>query len=713
MDEIKVIIRNCNNISDGELILEKNKLNIKYGMNGTGKSTLSTAMDLISQGKPLDELRPFGSDDGIIPTVNLSENLQVVKVFNEEFVNTMVFKESEVIDNAFDVFIRTPDYEQKRTELDDRLTKLKVDIDTKPQILQLKSDIFAFAGKIELNAAGNSIKNNTNYKAIVKKNNVYNIPEKLKKYSPIISDEQICINWIDWKTKGDSFDTKGICPYCSDDLKLEFEEEKKTFKETYKKSDAQNLKNMLDLFENFHKYMQDDKYDSIIACVKEEKEETAINAILKSFLNEYIHISGQLNKIASFDKNVFRKMDINDMDKILEDLKLEKTIFNFFSSDTFLEIVDLINDSIEELRKEALAIKVAIGKLQTELKKAVSTSQKDINEFLASAGISYRVGINVDESGQAIATLHYVHDEELVQVDKIKNHLSWGERNAFSLVLFMFYAISENADLVVLDDPISSFDTNKKYAIIHRLFSKQGGVLPRSFYKKTVLMLTHDFEPIIDFGVVGKLPADVLSVKFIKNSKGILREKEIDVKQDIKPVTQALASYINDNTLGIVHRIAFLRKYYEHNGKENNLDAYNVLSSLIHGRDSCRYMNNDEMPQNEIQAGCLEIKKWITDFDYSTLYNDVYNEQKIAELYFSETNEYLKIQIFRALFDVNPSKEIKEEDVLVKFINESYHIENDYAYYLDVVKYETVPEYIVEAIDAYMEKTYKGEQIVC
>lgn len=65
-----------------------------------------------------------------------------------------------------------------------------------------------------------------------------------------------------------------------------------------------------------------------------------------------------------------------------------------------------------------------------------------------------------------------------------------------------------------------------------------------------------------------------------------------------------------------------------------------------------------------------------------------------------------RLQLFRALFEVNPGKEIKEEDVLVKFINESYHIENDYAYYLDMVKFETVPEYIVRAIDNYMEKTY-------
>ena len=67
----------------------------------------------------------------------------------------------------------------------------KVDIDEKPLIIQLKNDIAAFAGKLELNAAGKNLKNNTNYKAIVKKNNVYNIPDGLKKYSPIISDDQI------------------------------------------------------------------------------------------------------------------------------------------------------------------------------------------------------------------------------------------------------------------------------------------------------------------------------------------------------------------------------------------------------------------------------------------------------------------------------------------------------------------------------------------
>lgn len=81
MGEIKITIENCNNISHGELTLEENKLNIKYGMNGTGKSSLSTAISLISQGKDLTELKPFGSGDEVVPTINLSSVCSLSNLF--------------------------------------------------------------------------------------------------------------------------------------------------------------------------------------------------------------------------------------------------------------------------------------------------------------------------------------------------------------------------------------------------------------------------------------------------------------------------------------------------------------------------------------------------------------------------------------------------------------------------------------------------------
>lgn len=82
---------------------------------------------------------------------------------------------------------------------------------------------------------------------------------------------------------------------------------------------------------------------------------------------------------------------------------------------------------------------------------------------------------------------------EGAHISNVKSRLSYGERNAFALVLFMYSQLKENADLIILDDPISSFDKNKKYAIIAMLFRGE-----HSFRGRTVMMLTHDFDPIVD-----------------------------------------------------------------------------------------------------------------------------------------------------------------------------------------------------------------------
>ena len=76
MSEIKITVENCNNISKGVISLAEEKLNIRYGMNGTGKSTLSTAISLFSQDEGLDDLKPFGSDEDVIPTISIDGNVQ-------------------------------------------------------------------------------------------------------------------------------------------------------------------------------------------------------------------------------------------------------------------------------------------------------------------------------------------------------------------------------------------------------------------------------------------------------------------------------------------------------------------------------------------------------------------------------------------------------------------------------------------------------------
>lgn len=677
-------------------------------MNGTGKSTIAKALELLSKNQPLTSLKTFGSGESAEPTITASEPLGSVLVFNEEFVNTLVFQESSLIKNSFDVFIKTPDYDERRASLDLILKALKVDIGNDERILQLCTDLQDFAGKLELTSARTGLKSNNNLKSIIKKDNLFKIPTPLQRYSPFISDDDISISWIDWKTKGEPFDEKEICPFCADALKPTYAEEKQVFTSTYKKADSQNLKNMLDLFLRFEKYLDSIKYEELISCIKKDTDETTIKTLLTAFMIEFDHLKIQMDRIAQFDSNVFRDVNIKDLDKLLDSLKIQKIIMNFFSSPLMSEIIDFVNSKIEILVVEAAALKTDMGKLRSLMQTTIKNCQNDMNLFLKSAGIQYEVSINIDDDGKTAAILQYRKDDATFIVDKIRNHLSWGERNAFALVLFMFHALSQSPNLIVLDDPISSFDSNKKYAIIHRLFAKVKNEAIRSFYRKTVLMLTHDFEPIIDFVVVGKLPPEYVSITFIKNSEGIFGERVIDAKRDIRSVIQELLLHIRDEHLNMVHRVTFLRKYYEHHGIEDNMDAYDILSSLIHGRTTATRKDQTPLTPYALENGKKEIEEYLAEFDYSQLIHDYFNEEKLVGYYFSETNAYLKLQLFRSLMEIVPMPEIEKEDALIKFINESYHIENDYAYYLNIIEFDTVPSYIIDIIKSFMEAKYKS-----
>ena len=63
MSEVSILLENCNCIKIGCIKIETNALNIKYGLNGVGKSTLSRAIYLKSN-KNEEEIRnllPYGA----------------------------------------------------------------------------------------------------------------------------------------------------------------------------------------------------------------------------------------------------------------------------------------------------------------------------------------------------------------------------------------------------------------------------------------------------------------------------------------------------------------------------------------------------------------------------------------------------------------------------------------------------------------------------
>ena len=89
------------------------------------------------------------------------------------------------------------------------------------------------------------------------------------------------------------------------------------------------------------------------------------------------------------------------------------------------------------------------------------------------------------------------------------------------------------------------------------------------------------------------------------------------------------------------------------------------------------------------------------DFDYIQVLEQYYNKRNILNLYKQEQNNYLKSQIFRAYLEIS-NKRGKLDDVVLKFVDEIYHIENDYSYSLDLIKFDTIPSFIIKKIDGFI-----------
>lgn len=240
---------------------------------------------------------------------------------------------------------------------------------------------------------------------------------------------------------------------------------------------------------------------------------------------------------------------------------------------------------------------------------------------------------------------------------------------------------------VVLDDPISSFDKNKKFAILHELFKGKA-----SLNGRTTLMLTHDIEPAID---VIKSTKDVFqaskpSASFLSSRGGVVREVPIS-KEDIQTfgkVCKANITALQDPILAAI----YLRRDYEL--RDDVGLEYNLLASLFKGRAvptlQSKTENRDMTPEEKGAAEASIREEHLPGFSYDALVAEVNDVNCIRAKFLATDVGYEKIQLFR-VFNID-----HDDDVIRKFINESYHIEDEYVMQLNPHKFESIPEYVIE-----------------
>ena len=698
-EEINIKLQNCNNIEQAEIVIQKNSLNIKYGPNGLGKSTIAKAIIASTEeddGVSLQKLMPFkkrNEPEPNVPSIEGADSIKNPKIFDDEYVKQFVFKQSEVLDGSFDIFIKTDEYETATKEIELLFKEIKQAFKENNEIEGAILDLMFFKDACKFTAKGDLSKSCKMDKALGEGNKINYIEKEFLPFEEFLKSDKPA-EWIAWQKNGNKFlHLSDNCPYCSLDISGEGKKEilEKVSVE-YNSKDVEHLASLQSVINKLNKYFTLD-YRNKLSKVIDGKTKITIEG--KGVIEKLsIDISTLIQKLESL-KNISSltliDMDVEEIEKYFKDLIIDLEMTDTMNSEETQKLVDPINNKLNELIGQIQELKIKINKQKSRIRKTIQKNQNQINDFLQIAGYKYEVKVAKEDSYK----MKLIHLDDTKHIENASEHLSYGEKNAFALILFMYQAISEKRDLIILDDPISSFDKNKKFAILFELFKGE-----QNFKGMTVLMLTHDIEPVIDIiRVNDRFQGLNPSASFLSSSNGVIKEKKIS-RKDIQTFAKICTQNIEDADNDII-KVIYLRRYYEI--LDNFGAEYNLLSSLLHGRETPtirRYdaeieeITDDPMTPEQIEDVEMKVKEDIPNFQYSEVLSQIQNKQQIVEIFNSVISRDEKVQLFRIAYEDH--KENVEDVVFNKFINKAFHIENEYIMQLNPQKFDSVPEYIID-----------------
>ncbi|OUQ36432.1 hypothetical protein [Massilimicrobiota timonensis] len=690
---MKIEFNNLGVIEHGNLEIIENSINVKYGINGTGKSTIAKGIEKSIKGEDLSVLKKYDSD--LVPTIQIDKNFSNVIVFNQEYVNQYLFHE-DIVNNSFEILINTDEYKLALK----RINNLFFDLVNSISSSDIKTIIEELTG----------FKNSLDFKIKeTKKGTTYSVPattkfakgKKLSNLSVLITEDakpyqslleaNNNFEWHKWFENGIKLLTGKKCPFCLNDLPENFEKICADINNTFKTTALKQNVEVKNVVYKIKKYFDDNTKKEVDNIVNSNDKVSSDEA--KLLYSLYVLCEQELNKLNNLSNlsviQIKEKYDNNILVDFLKENKLSMDFYSHLEKDVF-EKINNVNNSIDNLISKDKDIKNITQEFSQKLNFCILNKSQYINDFLRISGIPYEVKI------QALGDKNYKTILKPICVEKIisKDDLSYGERNAISLILFSLEA-EQNYDLIILDDPVSSFDNNKKFAILYYLFTKDNAV----FKNKTVILFTHDFDIIIDLMYKDNFRNINDSCSFVSNQNGIFTD--IRIKKDWVCNTLRQWEKKSKNTgLNILLRLVNLRKYLQYSNPKEN-DAFNIISSLEHLYDTPKKKECGElidMNEDEINDGISTIMEYINNFDYEDILSKLKSSSNLIKWYKSATSSIDKLQIMRAYLYLNPLK--AEDQVFMSFITESYHYENNEMISLDEKRYNIIPNYIIKICDS-------------
>jgi hypothetical protein len=206
---MQVQLHKCNNIETGSVEIKEQSLNLKYAINGSGKTTISRAIlasineRLGLEKNALAALTPFKyrQDNSAKPEVSGTETIQSVMVFDEKYINDFVFQADELLKGSFDIFIRGEAYEQGMQEIEAHVATMQKALNEDKDIADLISDFNEISGSFGKETKSGIHGSSGLAKAFKDGNKVVNIPAGLEPYKSYIQHSEN-YKWVKWQWGG-------------------------------------------------------------------------------------------------------------------------------------------------------------------------------------------------------------------------------------------------------------------------------------------------------------------------------------------------------------------------------------------------------------------------------------------------------------------------------------------------------------------------------
>ena len=635
---MKIIIENYKNIGSLDYEISDKKVNFLFGISGAGKSSICNS--IVEENINLN--KQFGNDNEPKVLINGSVPLKE---------NYMIFDESTVrnyfsgLENDF-IYSIIIDDENEFTRAQNTFYIQLEEVENK--IIEYKHKYENINSFLKTVGASNLTKDN-----LLKKNSpLGKLVETLisanetRTYKEI---ESMPDGKYAWYLKGAEFIENEQCPFCSKRLN----KKNKYQIERYKKFDSKMIESIHKEISNYEMHSSR-KFQYSKSAINSMRDETIKMSLACS---NYKAILDYINKLKQLDEVSNAVVTITYCHELFTYFpNLKKPILTF-------------NNNVDDLRKK-------YEKTKKKTYNLLKNKTKTVNSLISKFSIPYKVTAKYNKNG--LTDYKLVHIKDSNETDS-KHRLSTGEKNIISLIFFILLAQKQPDKILVIDDPVSSYDEYRRKQICDLILNR--------IKTQTALILSHDHVfakyATLDHGK----KCNIGNVDYIENYEKNVKIVKLE-KENFGIFKEFLIEKLH-NGINYYQKIINLRMIYE--GKHNS-HIYKYLSAILHATDKQEIdllLENEGIIENELLEKIEETYKIKLPQVYENYYKNIDTSK------FSFFEKALFYREYMQHHD-NINKQYKEElDNFIHLNSRLYICLNPYKYTFCSPKlYELVNEHI-------------------